>query len=193
MPFAEDVRAGLTATPKTLPAKYFYDELGSVLFEAISLLPEYYLTRAEAQIFKLHGQEMIDALRPVRLVELGSGSATKTRILLDAAFRRTAQLEFIAIDISKSALESAQHALEARYPALQVRGYSVDYADGLTTGRAASSPGDAGSLSGFQRWKFRTPTGAAFAASYPGSAAVRRWAIARHRPKERSCDARGGL
>ena len=131
MPFGDDVRAGLGAQPKTLPAKYFYDDLGSVLFEAICLLPEYYLTRAEAQIFNAHGQEMIDALRPVRLVELGSGSATKTRILLDAAFRRHAQLEYIAIDISKSALESAQEALEAEYPALSVRGYALDYAEGL--------------------------------------------------------------
>jgi len=131
MPFAEDVRAGLTATPKTLPAKYFYDELGSVLFEAITLLPEYYLTRAEAQIFNRHGQEMIDALQPVRFVELGSGSATKTRILLDAAFRRHTELEYVAIDISKSALDAAARSLEDRYPGLRVLGYASDYAEGL--------------------------------------------------------------
>ena len=138
MPFGDDVRAGLSATPKTLPAKYFYDDLGSVLFEAICLLPEYYLTRAEAQIFNRWGQEMVDALNPVRFVELGSGSATKTRILLDAAFRRHQALEYIAIDISESALDAAGRALQARYPGLTVRGYPLDYIEGLN--RLAALP-----------------------------------------------------
>ncbi|HLW37413.1 MAG TPA: L-histidine N(alpha)-methyltransferase [Candidatus Eremiobacteraceae bacterium] len=131
MPFAEDVRAGLTARPKTLPAKYFYDDLGSTLFEAITLLPEYYLTRAETQIFRTHGQAMIDLVQPVRLVELGSGSAIKTRILLDAALRRNATLHYTAIDISRTALEAAARALEAEYPALTVQSYPFDYNEGL--------------------------------------------------------------
>jgi len=77
MPFADDVRAGLSARPKTLPAKYFYDDLGSLLFEAITLLPEYYLTRAETEIFRAHSQAIIDLVQPARFVELGSGSALK--------------------------------------------------------------------------------------------------------------------
>src|SRR5579872_1580945 len=121
MPFAEDVRAGLSAQPKTLPAKYFYDDIGSVLFEAITLLPEYYLTRAETEIFQMHGQAIVDALQPVRVIELGSGSALKTRILLSAALRRQSKLAYSAIDISRSALESAARALEAEYPALSVQ------------------------------------------------------------------------
>lgn len=131
MPFADDVRAGLSAQPKTLPAKYFYDDLGSVLFEAITLLPEYYLTRAETQIFRAHGQAMIDAVQPLRLIELGSGSAIKTRILLDAALRRHPHLHYTAVDISKTALESAARALESEYPTLTVQSYPFDYKEGL--------------------------------------------------------------
>ncbi|MDQ6824419.1 MAG: L-histidine N(alpha)-methyltransferase [Candidatus Eremiobacteraeota bacterium] len=131
MPFADDVRAGLSARPKTLPAKYFYDDLGSLLFEAITLLPEYYLTRAETGIFRAHSQAIIDLVQPARFVELGSGSALKTRILLDAALKRQAGLHYAAIDISKSALESAARALEAEYPALTVQSYPFDYKDGL--------------------------------------------------------------
>src|SRR5574341_2246881 len=80
--FAEDVRAGLSSRPKTLKPKYFYDALGSQLFEAICLLPEYYLTRAEAEIFERRSAEIIAQLSPpISLVELGSGSSVNTRDL----------------------------------------------------------------------------------------------------------------
>src|SRR5918912_1450824 len=83
--FARDARAGLTSSPKTAPPKYFYDDLGSQLFEAICRLPEYYLTRAESQILSRHSEAIIEAIRgPARLVELGSGSAEKTRYLIEA-------------------------------------------------------------------------------------------------------------
>lgn len=129
--FAEEVRDGLTLPRKTLPSKYFYDDLGSMLFEAICLLPEYYLTRAEAEIFNTHADAIVNAARPERLIELGSGSAVKTRILLDAVLRRRSHLEYVAIDISQSALESTAKALEGEYPGLTVRRYHNDYLEGL--------------------------------------------------------------
>ncbi len=131
MPFADDVRAGLTARPKTLPAKYFYDELGSLLFEAITLLPEYYLTRAESQILIAHADDIIAAVQPERLIELGSGSAVKTRILIGAALRQRPNLEYVTIDISRSSLDATAKALAADYPTLTVRSLEADYYEGL--------------------------------------------------------------
>jgi len=86
--FAEDVAAGFVARPKKLNSKYFYDAVGSALFDAITLLPEYYLTRAETAILREWGWEIVRALgNPVEFVELGSGSAAKTRILIEEALR----------------------------------------------------------------------------------------------------------
>ena len=102
--FAEDVRQGLTSSPKMLQPKYFYDELGSLLFGAICALPEYYLTRAEAEILHARAGEIVASLKgPVRMVELGSGDARKTRLLIDALLARQGQLDYMPIDISKSA------------------------------------------------------------------------------------------
>jgi L-histidine Nalpha-methyltransferase len=131
MPFGDDVRTGLSAHPKTLPAKYFYDDLGSKLFEAISALPEYYLTRAESEIFASHAQAIVERAHPKRLVELGSGSAVKTRYLIEAALHGGTELGYSAIDISAAALESSSKALRAEYPSLVVRSYQGDYFDGL--------------------------------------------------------------
>ena len=87
--FAEDVRRGLTANPKVLFPKYFYDALGSRLFEAICELPEYYVTRAETEIFQRYAGEIAGSLDgSVRLVELGSGDARKTRLLIEALVAR---------------------------------------------------------------------------------------------------------
>src|SRR5436305_11837261 len=83
--FAADVRAGLNARPKVLPPKYFYDDLGSKLFEAICGLPEYYLTRAESEILSRHAEAIVEATDgPARLTDLGSGSAEKMRYLIEA-------------------------------------------------------------------------------------------------------------
>src|ERR1700694_3337256 len=83
--FAEDVRVGLGTRPMSLSPKYFYDDLGSALFEAITRLPEYYLTRVERDLLATYGREIVAALEgPLELVELGSGSALKTRLLIDA-------------------------------------------------------------------------------------------------------------
>src|SRR5690348_4385879 len=79
-----DVREGLGRRQKELPPKYFYDERGSELFEKITRLPEYYLTRSERSLLETHAHSLVGALRPRTLVELGAGSAAKTRILLDA-------------------------------------------------------------------------------------------------------------
>src|SRR5512134_3634634 len=94
--FAEDVRWGLTASPKLLFPKYFYDELGSRLFEAITALPEYYLTRAEAEILRRHVGEIVAALGgPVWLLELGSGDGQKTRLVIEALLARQDTLEYV--------------------------------------------------------------------------------------------------
>ena len=132
MSFADEVRAGLTASPKTLPTKYLYDALGSALFEVICLLPEYYLTRAEASILRANAKEIVSAVGDtLEIVELGSGTATKTRLLLDAALARQGTLRYSPIDISRSALDATVQALHAEYPAIDVRPQPTDYFDGL--------------------------------------------------------------
>ena len=132
MDFAGDVRAGLTATPKRLSPKYLYDDLGSALFDAITALPEYYLTRAETEILKDRAGEIIDAVGyPVELIELGSGSAVKTRYLIDAAFMRQPSLRFCPIDISTAALDASARALRREYPTIVVDGINAEYLSGL--------------------------------------------------------------
>ena len=130
--FAADVRAGLTATPKTLPPKYFYDELGSFLFDAICCLPEYYLTRAESEILRERANEIIaeasrTATGPVRLVELGSGSALKTRYLIDAAIKWQGSLQYVPIDISAATMERSAQALLHEFPELRISAFAGEY------------------------------------------------------------------
>jgi len=132
MGLGDEVRAGLTARPKTLPTKYLYDDLGSALFEVICLLPEYYLTRSEAAILRAHARDIVAAAGDtLEIVELGSGTATKTRLLLDAALARQGTLRYSPIDISRSALDQTVHALNAEYPAISVDPQVADYFDGL--------------------------------------------------------------
>src|SRR5215211_8560827 len=130
--FAEDVRKGLAAQPKRFLPKYFYDELGSQLFEAICLLPEYYLTRAENEIFKRYATEIVAAVDgQITLVEMGSGSASKTRLIIEALLRRQPQLLFMPVDISASALESSSRILLQSYPRLTIEAFAADYFAGL--------------------------------------------------------------
>lgn len=130
--FRTDVRAGLTADPKWLLPKYLYDELGSQLFEAICLLPEYYLTRSEEEILSRYADEIVGQLEgPIALLELGSGSATKTRNLIEALLRRQSELQFIPIDISASALEESSRVLLQSYQGLSVNALAGDYFSGL--------------------------------------------------------------
>jgi L-histidine N-alpha-methyltransferase len=132
MEFAIAVRGGLTALQKSLPSKYLYDDVGSALFEAICNLPEYYLTRAETEVLSSRAQEIVDAVgTPVELIELGSGSAVKTRFLIDAAFARQDRLRYRPVDISSSALELSTKALTREYPGIIIDGINADYLNGL--------------------------------------------------------------
>ena len=126
--FADDVRQGLGLRPYTLMPKYFYDDLGSALFEAITHLPEYYLTRSERDLLATYAGEIVGAFDvPLELVELGSGSATKTRLIIDAILERQDVLTFHPIDISPDALIESSEALVASNDALHVRAYAGDY------------------------------------------------------------------
>jgi L-histidine N-alpha-methyltransferase len=129
---AEDVRKGLSAQPKRFLPKYFYDELGSQLFEAICLLPEYYLTRAENEILKRYSDEIARSLKgEITLLEMGSGSASKTRLIIEALLRRQPELLFMPVDISATALESSSRILLQSYPKLKIEAYAADYFAGL--------------------------------------------------------------
>jgi L-histidine Nalpha-methyltransferase len=142
--FAQSVRRGLTASPKSLEPKYFYDQLGSLLFAAICALPEYYLTRAETAILAAHGGEMVAGVAaPLRLVELGSGDAVKTRYLIEAALARQRELDYTPIDISPSALEASSRRLTGSFANLSVKPRVGDYRHEL----AALSGEEAGATS----------------------------------------------
>ncbi|MGE3284715.1 MAG: L-histidine N(alpha)-methyltransferase [Pseudonocardia sp.] len=123
----EDAREGLRATPKNLPPKWFYDAHGSALFERITQLPEYYPTRTEAALLAAAVDEIARATGAHTLVELGSGSSTKTRLLLDA-FTRTGTLRtYVPQDVSESALRLAMDALAPDYPGLALHGVVGDF------------------------------------------------------------------
>ncbi|RMB85895.1 L-histidine N(alpha)-methyltransferase [Streptomyces shenzhenensis] len=124
-----DVRRGLTATPKTLPPKWFYDARGSELFDRITELPEYYPTRAEREILLARADEIAAASRAHTLVELGSGSSEKTRHLIDAL---TDLRVYVPVDVSESALVQAGQALIAERPGLTVHALIADFTAGLT-------------------------------------------------------------
>jgi L-histidine N-alpha-methyltransferase len=134
--FADDVRRGLTASPKVLFPRYLYDALGSRLFEAICELPEYYPTRAETEIFTRDAAEIIAEVtrekgEPVRLVELGSGDGRKTRLLIEALVDRQGALRYLPIDVSRSALEQSAEQLLQTFPDLSVSAFVADYQTGL--------------------------------------------------------------
>ncbi len=131
------VRKGLTAHPKRLPPFLFYDRRGSDLFEEICRLPEYYLTRTESGILTSHAPDMVaHCRRDLDLVELGSGSSAKTRILLDALFANGHQPTYRPIDISGNMLRTTAQSLLAEYPGLSIRAIVSDYDRGLLeTGR----------------------------------------------------------
>lgn len=131
--FGDAVRAGLTKSKKTLPSQFFYDDEGSRLFEAICALPEYYLTRAEAEILRTASQQIAAQLPTIHtIIELGSGSAEKTEHLLDAFVARgEAPICYAPIDVSRSALEESVERLEARHPTLVIRPAVAEYEAGL--------------------------------------------------------------
>jgi len=126
--FASDVRAGLTRKAKALSPKYFYDELGSRLFEAICWLPEYYVTRAESEILRTTAGEIVSSFEgTVRLLELGSGSSEKTRYLIEALLAKQPELHYLPVDISDSSLELASQRLLRLYPRLRITAFAADY------------------------------------------------------------------
>jgi dimethylhistidine N-methyltransferase len=130
--FAQDVARGLRSKPKRLSSKYFYDEVGSALFDAITRLPEYYLTRAETEILSEWGWQIVRVLdAPLDFLELGSGSAIKTRLLISEALRVQTALRYCPIDISTEAVRASSLALVETYPTLSVRAYAGDYFDVL--------------------------------------------------------------
>ncbi|QLQ36117.1 L-histidine N(alpha)-methyltransferase [Micromonospora robiginosa] len=133
----EDVRVGLTASPKWLPPKWFYDARGSELFEEITRLPEYYPTRAERAVLAAHADDVAALTGAKTLIELGSGSSEKTRLLLDAFTRHGDLGTFVPLDVSISALRASTAQIAAAYPGLRVRGIVGDFTrhlDRLPTG-----------------------------------------------------------
>jgi L-histidine N-alpha-methyltransferase len=151
-----DARRGLTAVPKELPPKWFYDDRGSQLFDEITRLPEYYPTRAERAILEIRAGEIAAATGADTLVELGSGTSTKTRLLLDALAAR----RYVPFDVSEATLRAAADELAAAYPGLAVHGVVGDFERHLSLvpsgGRRliAFLGGTIGNLDPAQRAKF---------------------------------------
>lgn len=122
-----DVAAGLTATPRSLPPKYFYDARGSALFDEITQLPEYYPTRAETSILARRAGEIAGLTRCASLVELGSGTSAKTRLLLRALREAGTLREFVPFDVDPAVLAQASAALTAEYPGLRISPFTGDF------------------------------------------------------------------
>jgi L-histidine Nalpha-methyltransferase len=137
-----DVLLGLTATPKALPPKYFYDARGSALFEQITALPEYFPTRTEAALLSAHVDEIAALSGAGSIVELGSGSSAKTRLLLDAFLRAGTLHRYVPQDVSEAALRGALDALAERYPTLALHGVVGDFTRHLHRLPGADGPGD---------------------------------------------------
>lgn len=130
--FAAEVRRGLTSRPKYLPCRFFYDPEGSRLFEAICELPEYYLTRAEREILEQRSDDVASRFsRGATLIELGSGSAEKTRLLIERFLRRDGKLLYIPVDISRSMLSESARTLLREFPGLQIRAIAGEYQEAL--------------------------------------------------------------
>jgi L-histidine Nalpha-methyltransferase len=130
--YAEEVREGLGSYPKSLPCKLFYDSCGSALFEEITRLPEYYLTRTELEILRERSPQIAAAAGPgVSIVELGAGTAAKTCTLLQAFARRQIRLPFFPVDISATALNEARERVEGQCPGVAVRPVVVDFSCGF--------------------------------------------------------------
>ena len=126
-----DALAGLTSSPKTLPPKWFYDERGSELFDKITRLDEYYPTRAEREILAARASQIAVATSAATLVELGSGTGDKTRLLLDALRDAGTLAEYVPVDVSESALVAAASRMTERYPGLRVSPVLSDFTEHL--------------------------------------------------------------
>jgi L-histidine Nalpha-methyltransferase len=122
-----DARAGLTASPKVLPPKWFYDEEGCRLFDEITRLPEYYPTRSERVILTRHAADIAARTSADTLVELGSGTSEKTRLLLDALSAHGSLRRFVPFDVSEPTLRDAASAIEVEYPGVDVHAVVGDF------------------------------------------------------------------
>ncbi len=130
--FAHDVACGLAGAPKRLPCRHFYDHEGSHLFEAICALPEYYLPAAEREALQAGAAEIASRCpEGTLLIELGSGSAVKTRILIEALLQRQGALQYVPVDVSRTALVESSQALLRDYPALRITALGCEYQDAL--------------------------------------------------------------
>lgn len=136
--FVSDVTAGLSAEPKQLSCRYFYDDEGSRLFEAICELPEYYLTRAETEILTRHARDIAALFEgDVTVIELGSGNAVKTRLLLEALLPGR-RVRYVPIDIWRPVLEHSAADLLRRFPLLEIVAVAAEYHEGLRQLRSES-------------------------------------------------------
>jgi L-histidine Nalpha-methyltransferase len=126
-----DVRDGLQSSPKSLPPKWFYDSVGSDLFDQITRLPEYYPTRAEAEILRAHAAEVASVTGADTLIELGSGTSEKTRILLDALQQSGALRRFVPFDVDASILSAAATAIQREYPDIEIAAVCGDFEEHL--------------------------------------------------------------
>ncbi len=122
-----DVFGGLQQTPKSLPPKWFYDAVGSELFDQITRLPEYYPTRAEAEILRARAADVASASQADTLVELGSGTSEKTRMLLDALRDRGALRRFVPFDVDATILSAAATAIQQEYPGVAIEAVCGDF------------------------------------------------------------------
>lgn len=127
-----DVLDGLQSTPKSLPPKWFYDSVGSDLFDQITRLPEYYPTRAEAEILRARAAEVASASQADTLVELGSGTSEKTRLLLDALSERGSLRRFVPFDVDASILSTAAAAIQQEYAGVEIKAVCGDFEEHLT-------------------------------------------------------------
>lgn len=127
MPIADDVRAGLWQSPPSLPARWFYDERGSRLFDEITRLPEYYPTRRETEILTEHSADIVKLTGATTMLELGSGTSTKTRLLLSAFTADGRALLFVPLDVSAEVLAESAAAIAADYPTVTVEPVVADF------------------------------------------------------------------
>jgi L-histidine N-alpha-methyltransferase len=138
-----EVRTGLAGSPRSISPKYFYDGRGSQLFDAICDLPEYYLTRAEAALLARHADGIIARTEATALVEIGSGMARKTGLLVEALCARVPSPRYVAFDIAREPIEASARMLMGRYPRLDVCGVVGDFGRDLSQLDAAA-PASAG-------------------------------------------------
>jgi L-histidine Nalpha-methyltransferase len=152
----DELRAALLRSPREIPSRFFYDDRGSRLFERITELPEYYQTRTEHALLRAIADRVAAAARASQLVEIGSGAATKTRVLLDA-MARAGQLQlYVPVDVAEGTMRRVAEELTAEYPELAVHGVVADFNDDLSllpqfgpeNGNRAESAADAEGAAG---------------------------------------------